>query len=331
MTMPTYDEWKKRTARGIFTPRSKKLEAVDTAYKAYDKDKSPTNKATLRTKLKEWMDSKDDYTISTRNKDGVVDEVWSAVQPHRVAPTGWTAPPLPPTPTAGDIYLAPSFQFSKSLARNQVPEAFARAKKLIDVAYRGITQARTGGPHRIIYETWFGTYEMNRFSTVFNNIRALYDALFGKAVLLYYRGDGVSGANDCAGEDGDLTPGSYFGAAWKPQNLPGTLNAGYTHIFLGKAFFTSGVYAEDSTGGVIIHELTHAICGTDDIKYKGYTTYGPDLCKQLATEKPMLAVNNADNYEYLCENYQTELFVPKPINLVIGTKASITLEMRTPV
>jgi hypothetical protein len=41
-------------------------------------------------------------------------------------------------------------------------------------------------------------------------------------------------------------------------------------------------------------------------------------------------VNNADNYEYLCENYQSNLFVPKPINLVLGPKASIALDMRLP-
>jgi hypothetical protein len=328
--IPSYDEWKKRTARGILTPRSKKLEAVDKAYKDYDKDQSPENKKTLREKLKEWMDSKDDWTVSTRNKDGIVTQVWNAVQPHRSSPSGWTAPTLPSTPKPGDIYLAPSFEYSNSLARSQVPEAFGRAKKLIDVAYRGITQARSGGPNRTIYETWFGTYDANRFSTVFNNIRALYDALFGKSLLLYYRGNDVSGPSDCPAETDALTPGGYFGAAWKPQNLPSSLDPNYTYIFLGKAFFTSGVYAQDSTGGVIIHELTHAICGTDDVQYKGYTTYGPDLCQQLAREKPQLAVHNADNYEYLCENYQSKLFVPKPRNLALPPKASISLEMRMP-
>jgi len=331
MPIPTYESWKTRTERGFFTPRSKQLKAIDEALKTYNKVKSEPNKAALKDKLDKWIAYKGaGWKTSTRNTDHVVEELLQALNPYRVAPTGWTAPPLPTDPQAGSTYLGASFACSNSLARAQVPVAIDRARALINVAYLGLNQARAAGVHRQVYERWFGTYDATRFQTVAGNIRALYDALFLKPVLLYYRGDGATGATDCAVENGNITPGSYFGAAWKASNLPVGLDPKYTHIFVGRLFFTSGVYSKDSTGGVIIHELSHAICSTDDVIYDGATTYGVTRCKELATERPDLAVTNADNYEYMCENYQTKLFVPKEKTLNLPVKATIVLDLRPP-
>ena len=93
-------------------------------------------------------------------------------------------------PVSGEVYLGESFEFANSLARVQVPGAIARAKKLIDSAYRGIHQARAVGDDRTIFETWFGTYDAARFDTVRKNVVDVYDALH-KGILLYYRGDGA--------------------------------------------------------------------------------------------------------------------------------------------
>lgn len=327
MPIPTYDVWIADTKQGVFTPRSKQLEEVDKAVKAYNLAKTDQNKAMIKTKLQLWKDFKGaGWKTSVRNHKKAVENLDAAVNPYRAGAVAWTAPPLPVMPVPGEIYLAPSFQFANSLARTQVPIAINRAKKLIDSAYRGINQARiSAGADRDIYETWFGTFDANRFSTVRDNIISVYDALFVKGVLLYYRGDGATGPTDCAAENGNISGENFFGAAWKAADTPASLNKRCTHIFLGKAFFASGVYALDSAGGVIIHELTHAICGTDDVDYKGEETYGTVLCKRLATERPDLAITNADSYEYLCENYQDKNYVPKAVPLNLPKKASISL------
>ena len=331
MPIPSYKDWMTRTKRGLFTPRSSALEKVDKALDVYDKNKTDPNKQALTARLDDWIKAKGDkWKQSTRNSDGVVEELYAALHPYRAAAPKWTAPPLPPSPTPGEVYLGQSFEYSNSLARTQVPQAFKRARLLIDSAYRGISQARSPGPNRTIYETWFGTYDQNRFSTVFNNVKSLYDALFLKAVVLYYRGDGVTGASDCPVETDPMSPGSYFGAAWPPKVLPSGLDRKFTYIFLGRAFFTSGVYAQDSSGGVIIHELSHAICGTDDVVYKGQQTYGQALCQQLALQKPDLAVHNADTYEYLCENYQTSHYQPTSLALHLPPTASLALNLGPP-
>jgi hypothetical protein len=331
MTIPTLQQWKDATKGNVFQTRSKLLKDVDTALGSYNTDPSAPNKKVLREALRAWMDTKDDWATSLRNRKGAVQDLWNAVQPYRTGGTTptWTAPPLPTAPVAGEFYLSQSFEFSNSLARTEVPKALNRAKGMINQAYLGINTAKSG-PNRTIYERWFGAYDQARWQKVRDNIKDVYDALWLKPVILYFRGEGVSGPNDCPAEAGDLTPGSYFGAAWKPQHLPSSLDSDYTYIFLGKAFFTADIYRQDSTGGVIIHELTHAICGTDDVVYKGETTYGATLCRRLATERPALAINNADSYEYLCENYQNKLFQPKDIKLNLPPKASIVLDMRTP-
>lgn len=336
-TIPSYDEWMKRTKRGLLQTRSDELKDVDKALKRYDGNKSVDNKKLLRDELEKWKKSKgsgDQWKLSIRNtKDQIVEELDEALKPYRVGGTpAWVAPPLPLNPAAGSVHLGQSFEHANSKERVDVPQAFKRAQALISRAFQGITQARLATtPQRAIYETWFGTWSQTRFATVFNTVKELHDALHLKPVVLYYRGKNAQGPTDCPAEGGNIAGENFFGAAWKPKDLPPELDRKFTYIFLGKAFFKSGMYANDSIAGVIIHELSHSICGTDDVNYKGEDTYGPDLCKRLATEKPDLAVFNADSYEYLCENFQNTLFVPKPKTMNLPKKASIALQMRAPV
>ena len=71
---------------------------------------------------------------------------------------------------------------------------------------------------------------------------------------------------------------------------------------------TSGVKA--SASGVIVHEMTHMVLGTDDVKTalgKGNLhCYGPSLCMHLASTNPDLAFKNADNYRLFAESCQFE-------------------------
>ena len=62
------NHWITQTKRGAFTPRSKKLKAIDDALAAFELKKSTPNQVTLFNALLAWLDSKGaDWRSSTRN------------------------------------------------------------------------------------------------------------------------------------------------------------------------------------------------------------------------------------------------------------------------
>jgi hypothetical protein len=68
----------------------------------------------------------------------------------------------------------------------------------------------------------------------------------------------------------------------------------------------------DSVGGVLIHELSHNLCNTDDHELNdGTDAYETANCGQLATEAPSRAWYNADNIEYFCEEAHYGPATPK--------------------
>jgi peptidyl-Lys metalloendopeptidase len=52
----------------------------------------------------------------------------------------------------------------------------------------------------------------------------------------------------------------------------------------------------DNPLGVVVHELTHLFAATED------HVYGRTECKQLAISNHTEARENADNFEYYCED-----------------------------
>lgn len=71
---------------------------------------------------------------------------------------------------------------------------------------------------------------------------------------------------------------------------------GTRKIFLCKEYQKAPKLGKfDSKMGILTHELSHAICYTNDI------VYGQSACKKLAKKASRRAVKNADNYEYFVE------------------------------
>lgn len=71
---------------------------------------------------------------------------------------------------------------------------------------------------------------------------------------------------------------------------------GTRKIFLCKMYQKAPKIAKfESKMGILTHELSHALCHTDDI------VYGQSGCKKLAKRASRRAVKNADNYEYFVE------------------------------
>lgn len=87
----------------------------------------------------------------------------------------------------------------------------------------------------------------------------------------------------------------YGGKYCEPDMFAYTF-PGTRKVFLCKKYQKAPKLAKfASKMGILTHELSHAICHTNDI------VYGQSGCKKLAKKAPRRAVKNADNYEYLVE------------------------------
>jgi hypothetical protein len=68
------------------------------------------------------------------------------------------------------------------------------------------------------------------------------------------------------------------------------------NIYLGGAFWVARNKGIDSSGGTIVHELSHRLADTEDHKY------GMDGVLELAESSPDQGAENADSWEYLAES-----------------------------
>jgi hypothetical protein len=107
-----------------------------------------------------------------------------------------------------------------------------------------------------------------------------------------------------AGQDFGVLQGVSPGIANRIQALTGGTATAVTRLPAAPRASVSGT---DSLGGVLIHELSHHLCGTADEVMPGTVNtkaYGQNKCTTLAAQAPNKAINNADNYEYFCEAFQ---------------------------
>jgi len=214
----------------------------------------------------------------------------------------------------GKVLLAPSYMYANSLQKNDSRVCLEKASELMSKAWAGLVNPRGETKERI--ELWFGSIDgpagKARLETVKSNMQKIHRSLCKRPIKLYYRGEGTKGPDDSQDKEDRISSETYFGCAY-PGDPPARFDQKFTHIWMGKAFFTkSSIYGFDSMAGVVIHELSHTICDTDDEVYPGTTTecYGEDLCQRLALNYPEKAVNNADNYEFFCESYQPSGWTP---------------------
>jgi hypothetical protein len=74
-------EWKRRTKRGLLTPRSSELEAIDRAMATYYDHPGIKALTTIKEALDAWIAKKGvNWSDSTRNTNGAVDELKQAVE-----------------------------------------------------------------------------------------------------------------------------------------------------------------------------------------------------------------------------------------------------------
>jgi hypothetical protein len=209
-----------------------------------------------------------------------------------------------PTKVTRDPRLAPSFNKANSMERRFAIEAVEKASVLLSRAWPAISGAARNGTLQARFTLYFGAWDAGRFATVKRNLKTIHDVACSEELQLYYRTSKVVGdPDDTPGAGGALiqqavgagTVDTTFAYVLRPSPGPGS------HLFLCKLFFdnTHLDRGTDSIGGVFIHELSHALCNTND------HIYGEGNSQVLASNNPVQAIDNADNYEYYCESFLT--------------------------
>ena len=136
-----------------------------------------------------------------------------------------------------------------------------------------------------LYEMWFGPYDDTRSGKVAQNYGAIAHYLQTTPVI-YDTEDFKS----CEPDD----------SAWTRK--------GSNTVRLCKGFWEEGAQNVDSQWGTLIHEWTHAVCGTEDHEY------GTRATRILATNDPVWAVENAENHQYFAELLPPCWTSGRPIN-----------------
>ncbi|MFE5197960.1 M35 family metallo-endopeptidase [Streptomyces sp. NPDC056601] len=132
------------------------------------------------------------------------------------------------------------------------------------------------------YAEWFGNYDAARYATVRQHYTDISSVVAGQTVTYDLTGAGCQ-------------PGWYA----------------YTYANTRKVWFCSGFWSAPVTGtdskfGTAVHELSHAVCSTNDL------AYGESGAHSLATANPANAIRNADNHEYFTEHL-AETVITAPI------------------
>ncbi|MFH0844667.1 MAG: M35 family metallo-endopeptidase, partial [Pseudomonadota bacterium] len=96
-------------------------------------------------------------------------------------------------------------------------------------------------------------------------------------------------------------PGANIEARAQSYDLE--LAAIQKQIGINAARLSSSQADKISVAGVIVHETSHNVVNTKDIKKDSVTMYGPSFCAWLALHHPEDATNNADSYRLYCEEF----------------------------
>lgn len=155
--------------------------------------------------------------------------------------------------------------------------------KAYTLAYAAVTKSiasTTGNP--TLYKKWFGTpYN----AKVRENYKTMNSSMESKQFTLF----SFPSPKDTPSRD-ECEKGVF---AFTYQ--------GYQTIYLCESYFAASLTGTDSKMGTIVHEMSHAVAMTDDVRLNGISVYGQSGCLNLASKYPTLAANNADNYEYFSE------------------------------
>jgi peptidyl-Lys metalloendopeptidase len=191
-------------------------------------------------------------------------------------------------PTKVDAKI-PVFQNCSQDQQNQITAALADAEGISTTAATDLDGLKEEcRPKAERYKTWFGAYSGSRYRTVNSNFLKIKAALVGETITFHC---------DCNDP--------YFAYVYPTQPYD---------IWLCNAFWPAPLTGTDSKAGTIVHEISHfnVVAGTDD------HVYGQVNCQNLASNSPILAIENADSHEYFAEN-------TPPISMAVPGECGLNL------
>lgn len=246
------------------------------------------------------------------------------------------------------IEYAASFQFAADQVRRNCEESYLLVHKALEAGLRELNSAIGGiAPSVKRYEMWFGPLTGERAGKVKGHFSSLLEALKTQKLVLYYRGPLPADAGLVRDDYSQFAPslaatgGEYCGMATRRSKQNISCPSGNdVHIKLGNGVVLRGAVrpaeGKNTFAGTIIHEMTHIVCETRDVKMKqadtgrlvtakglsdftsGKTaktmprqdndgaftqTYGTQRCIYMAAHWPDKAIMNADNYCFFCEEF----------------------------
>lgn len=277
MPIMKHSEWMAATRRGLLTPRSAHLVAIDDALAQYERTKAALDLKSLKKAVGAWCGSKGPaWKSSTRNSKGAVEQLVQQVDKA----------------LAGAVVTFDKHRMrdiERSVDQANVKDAVKKIEAAISKAQVAAQRAPLDSRERARLETWFGP------GVKHDDVRAVFASVY----------KGMAGGLEFVRDDDPKKQNTF--AYVRPSDLTTP-----RRVYLCAAFWKHGKIewtrsgaawsrkdhrdCNDNPLGVIVHELTHLFAGTDD------HAYGRTNCQNLARTNPNAARMNADSYEYYCED-----------------------------
>ena len=155
---------------------------------------------------------------------------------------------------------------------NQVISAHREASRYLELASGYLKTYDIS--HVALYELWFGTYSHDNYEHVRDNFIETFEET--KKPHVY-----------------NFLPLSLCKPSWL-AHVDAVLLGKKQHIInLCPGFFDQ---IDSQKAITLAHEMTHDSSATLDQKIKGFDCYGPEKCKLLASDDPLLAIESAESY-----------------------------------
>lgn len=212
-----------------------------------------------------------------------------------------------PVRRLGECVMSTSFErYAPEDEYNWCVEACSEVPRRLASAVHALAKVRNDKAERARYVRLFGAYTERDLATVLGNFHKMYSS--GKTIRLYYRGNGVTQARrpteavpphaaEVAIIEAPRDAGYYARDARRDADPQ------YIHIFIGSRMFGETVRVTSIPGqcasraAVIIHEMSHYLCATED------HFYGSVQCLARAAAGSRQVLSNASNYQWYVDQF----------------------------
>lgn len=203
--------------------------------------------------------------------------------------------------------FAPSFQYAAQEERDLCLSAAKAMPMRLNAAVLRLTLTKVDKTARAAFETWFGPVSDQKLNAVVDKFKLMRNSK--RKPYLYYRGTKLP-----RGTKESIVPGQEPVAvysldkdnvAYWAQNKERDADPNYAHFFLGQLFFDGKTVIEAAPilgqsitrGAIFVHELSHAVAGTQDETYNARACYGSAACMEAAKADNPICLTNASNYQ----------------------------------